>query len=451
MEIQNQQSTNKDIKKIYALVEKKKYSEAKKILISLHYADIADIIDQLHMENDELDFILHVSDDIPIKTFSELNHYTLIKIFSILEKSKLASIINQIDLSDAVNIIEQLPPEIREKTLQDCKQETAQKIKISLSHLDNSIGRAMNHNIILIQESWDVTRAVTHIKKNRKDKINFIIITDNKSKPLSYINISELLFSKKEEKVSELKKEELKVVNTHTPLDEVTYLFKQYEVNVVCIINKTGKIVGAIYEKDVIELISEQTEDYITQLGGLKNANDIFANFESTIKRRFPWLVINLFMSFSTLIIINYFSNTISKTIALAAIMPVITSLSSNAGIQVMTITIRLIATNQDNVHKSMTTIVNKELIVSFFNAIGLSIIGSLLVWISYKQINLTLIFSLSTIANLTFFSVIGCLIPITLDKLKIDPAFSSSTIINYLADFISCSSFLLLSYLILK
>jgi magnesium transporter len=443
---------NKVIENIYALVESRNYDPAKKILLSLHYADIADLLDQMFTDNDTEEFLSFVIPNIPANTLSALNYYSLIKIFPILGMKSFVNLLNQINLSDAVEIVGKFHIQQREEILSCCSEDRRSAIAQGLSYLYDTVGRVMEYNLIAVMSTWSAEHTIEHLKKNISHiphNLNSIIIVNSKYKPIKAINCYTIINANKDEIISHLPSQELKIVDTNTKLEDISYLFKQYKLDLIAVANKMGKLVGIVPAANMISIIEEKHEEYILQLSGVKDTDDAFASTMGTVKHRFPWLSINLIMSFLTAIIINYFSATIAQKVALAAVIPIVASLSSNAATQVMTVTVRAIATNQHRLANFVTRTIHKEISVAFINSLGLTTLGVVFVLASYKELKLTLAFGLAIMVNFVFFSVLGCLIPLTLHRFKIDPAVPSNAILGYLSDFISYLSFLIIAYYI--
>ena len=227
---------DKVIKNIYALVEYRNYDPAKKILLSLHYADIADLLDQMFTDINTGEFLSFVIPDIPPNTLSAVNYYSLIKIFPLLGVKNFVNMLNQINLSDTVEIVGKFPIEQREEILRCCSEDRSKAIEQSLSYLYDTVGRVMEYNLIAVMNTWSAEQAIEHLKKNISHiphNLNSIIIVNNKYKPIKAINCYTIISSNKDEIISHLPSQELKIVDTNTKLEDISYLFKQYKLDLI--------------------------------------------------------------------------------------------------------------------------------------------------------------------------------------------------------------------------
>jgi len=198
----------------------------------------------------------------------------------------------------------------------------------------------------------------------------------------------------------------------------------------------------------MIYIIEESTESDIWNLTGVRD-QDTFDTVIATAKHRFLWLFMNLLIAFMTALVINNFTETIIKIIALASIMPIVASMGGNAGTQVMTVTVRALSKKDIN-RSNIFRVILKEIAVCEFNAFWLSCIGSFLIILIYDDIKLSAIFGASVMINFFIAGMFGALIPITLDHMEVDPATASSVFLTALTDGFGFFTFLGLSYLIM-
>jgi magnesium transporter len=241
---------------------------------------------------------------------------------------------------------------------------------------------------------------------------------------------------------------DFKVAETTTELSELAFVFKQYALTIVPVTNKQGKLVGSISIDNILYIVQEQTESGFLHLSGVNNS-DISYNLLATTKSRFPWLFVNLITACLTSLIVNHFSDTISKLVILATFMPIVVSMGGNAGTQVMAVTVMALS-NREITSSSSLRVILKEIYVCSLNGLLLAIIGIIFTYIIFWQLDLSIIFAVAVLFNFAMAGLFGSAIPIFLDNLDIDPATASTVFLSALTDAIGFLTFLLLAYIFL-
>lgn len=431
------------------LIDIESLFEAKEILISLHYADLATYIENCPYKTIEQVLEL-LGNDFKAETLVSLSTGGKQNVAEILGTEKLASFIDLLDTDEAIDVMDDIADEIKDATLPLLSKEKQQQIIEGFTYPDETAGRIMEKGFIILQEGWTVGQSLDALKKRAVDNDDFYaaIVVNNKQKPLGQIWLCGLLRHPKDTRVIDIMDGDLKIADTHTKLDELSYIFKQYALTVVPVVNKMGRLVGTISINNMIYIIEQQAEDELLHLGGV-STHDMFHDLMSTVKHRFPWLFFNLIAACITSVIINQFSETIGKFVTLAAIMPIVASMGGNAGTQTMTVTVRSLHNKDLNYANSFKAIL-KELLVCGFNGIGLALIGGTVILLTFSDIYLSLVFGVAVIINFLVAGFSGAFIPIFLSKINIDPAAASGVFLTTLTDILGFSSFLGLAYFFL-
>ena len=223
--------------------------------------------------------------------------------------------------------------------------------------------------------------------------------------------------------------------------EQVGHLFENYNLNSACVVDKTNKLVGMITSDDVLTVLKEEAEEDALRLAGVGNEEITDGVFKKT-KRRFNWLLLNLFTAFLATWVISIFGATIEQMVALAFLMPIVASMGGNAGMQTLAVTIRTLATN-DLTKNNFAKTVFKEFNIGILNGVIFAIISAIIVQLWFNDITLSLIISISMVLNMIVAGLFGILVPITLKKFKIDPAIASSVFVTTITDVIGFLSFL--------
>ncbi len=439
---------DQQLEHINAFLHQRNLARASNLLLDLHYADLADFLDNLHHK--EYKNILpiiadHLSPHV-LLSLSDANKQPIIKALGVQASARL---INELGIEDSIDILETLSPHLKQQIIDALDAETRQQILEGFKHPENTAGRILEKDFISLKEHWTVGQAIDYIKRSSvKTDFNAAIITDNAFKPIGTVLLSTLLRSNRTTPVIEIMNQHFMVAHLSTEIDEIVFMFKQYALTIVPVVNKQGKLMGSISINNMLYIIEEKTENEILNLSGINNG-DIFHNLFLSAKNRFPWLFVNLITACLTSTVIRSFDATISKLVTLAIIMPMVASMGGNAGTQAMTITVRAISNREINPLNSLRFIL-KEVYTCTINGVLISIISGLVVYLLFHDMELSTVFSASILMNSSLAGLLGSTIPIMLNRLNIDPAAASGVLLTACTDIMGFFIFLGLSYLFL-
>ena len=223
--------------------------------------------------------------------------------------------------------------------------------------------------------------------------------------------------------------------------EEVGLTFENYNLVSAGVVNKDNKLIGMITADDVVTVVQEEAEEDILRLAGVGD-EEITDGVIKKTKRRFTWLLLNLFTAVIASIVIGFFQEDIEKVVALAVLMPIVASMGGNAGMQTLAVTIRAIA-KKEIYSGNFLKIVTKEFIIGVLNGVIFAIISGIIVNFWFKQMDLSILIAVAMILNMIVAGLFGILVPVSLKKFNIDPALASSVFVTTITDVIGFLSFL--------
>lgn len=430
------------------LIDDDKLDEARNMLSSLHYADLAEFIDNIPYKSYKIVLNL-LKNSIQPETLVWLNDSSKQHFIEALGIEKSARLIDGLDLEDAIEVIEYVDEETKYRLLSEFSDTRKNLIIEGFNYPENTVGRVLEKDFVALQENWSIKKAIDSIKLSKApNNLHTALVVDSKYRPVGSITLSVLLKSPEDNLLKEVMNSQLKVAEPLTPLGDIAFIFKQYALSIVPVVNRNGKLIGSISINNMIYIVEQQAERDIMQLGGV-HIRDTFYNLFYTARYRFPWLFVNLITACATSLIINHFSATIAKLITIAAMMPIVASMGGNAGTQAMTVTVRSIA-NKDINNTNVSKVIIKEVLVCGFNGLFLAVIGAALCFLITGDIRLGIVFSTAIIFNFFIAGLFGSLIPITLHHFDIDPATASGVFLTTITDALGYVSFLALAYVFL-
>ena len=408
----------------------------------MHPADTADIIEHLN-QNDRENLIKLNNFKIDPEVFVELNESIQTEIIKYLSTDSIVYILQNLESDDAIKIIENLDEQNKNEILRSLPPKDRFALLESLSYPEDSAARIMQREFTAIPSNWSVGQTIDYLRENKDlpDEFLEIFIVDNEFKPIGTVPSSKVLRASREAKMISIMNESQLSIPVDMDREEVGHLFENYNLNTGCVVDKNNKLVGMITSDDVLTVLKEEAEEDALRLAGVGD-EEITDGVLKKTKRRFSWLLLNLFTAILASIVIGFFQEDIEKVVALAVLMPIVASMGGNAGMQTLAVTIRTIATNELTKNNFSENIL-KEFLIGILNGIIFAIISAFIVQLWFQDVTLSLIISISMVLNMIVAGLFGILVPITLKKFNIDPAIASSVFVTTITDIIGFLSFL--------
>ena len=408
----------------------------------MHPADAADIIE--HLSQDDREKLIKLSNfKIDPSIFIELNEAIQTEITKYLSNESIVFILKNLDSDDAIKILENLDEKNKNDILGSLPPKDRFVLLESLSYPEDSAARIMQRQFTAIPSNWSVGQTIDYLRENRDLPEEFleIFIVDNEFKPIGTVPSSKVLRTPRDAKMISITNETQFLIPVDMDREEVGRMFENYNLNSASVVDKNNKLVGMITNDDVLTVLAEEAEEDALRLAGVGD-EEITDGILKKTKRRFTWLLLNLFTAIIASVVIGFFQEDIEKVVALAVLMPIVASMGGNAGMQTLAVTIRTIATNELT-KNNFTQNILKEFSIGILNGIIFAIISAVIVQLWFNDTTLSLIISISMILNMIVAGLFGILVPVSLKKMNIDPAIASSVFVTTITDVIGFLSFL--------
>ena len=408
----------------------------------IHPADAADIIEHLN-QNDRESLIKLNNFKVDPEVFVELNESIQSEIITYLSSESIVTILKNLESDDAIKILENVKEKDKNIILSSLPPKDRFAILESLSYPEDSAARIMQREFTAIPSNWSVGQTIDYLRENKELPEEFleIFIVDEEFKPIGTIPSSKVLRTPRDTKMLTLMSESQLLIPVDMDKEEVGNLFENYNLSSAAVVDKSDKLVGMITYDDVLTVLKEEAEEDVLRLAGVGD-EEITDGVITKTKRRFNWLLLNLFTAFLATYCISLFGATIEQMVVLAFLMPIVASMGGNAGMQTLAVTVRSLAT-KDLTKNNFSKNVLKEFNIGILNGIIFAIISSIIVQIWFSDQILSLIISISMILTMIIAGLFGILIPVTLKKFNVDPAISSSVFVTTITDVIGFVSFL--------
>jgi len=435
----NTELTREYVDELRSIIEQKNDQAALQMLQDLHPADIAEIYENLSVEEAKYLYLL-LDPEKASDVLVELEEDDREKFLAVLPPDVIATqFIHHMDSDDAADVIGDLTEEKKQEVLLHIDDvEHAGDIVDLLSYDEDSAGGLMAKELIRVNENWGVATCIREMRKQAKDvdEIYYIYVVNDENVLLGVLSLKSLLLASASTKMKELYEPEIRSVRTDTSSEEVAQIMEKYDLVVLPVTDSIGRLMGRITIDDVVDVIRDEAErDY--QL-----ASGIIADVETTdsaarlSRARLPWLIIGLLGGIVVAAVIGRFEEDIQINPEMAFFIPLIAAMAGNVGIQSSAIIVQGIASNSLGLESTFRKLI-KELLVALLNGLILSGILFLYNFFISDSLALTFTVSVSLFMVIVFAALFGTLIPLALDRMKFDPALATGPFITTMNDII--------------
>ncbi|MBT8459870.1 MAG: magnesium transporter, partial [Boseongicola sp.] len=303
----------------------------------LHPADIADLLEQVNVE-DRTSILQLAGDYIDGEILSEIDEDIRDEVVETLEPKVLAEAVRELESDDVVDILEDLGDEQQEAVLEALDVVDRIAVEQALAYPEFSAGRLMQREIVIAPEHWSVGDAIDHMRAETElpEQFYHVILVDPRHRPVAYVTLGRLMSSRREVLLADITEDSFRTFDAFEDEGDVAYAFNQYHLITAPVVDEDGRLAGVITIDDAMAVLDEEHEEDVLRLGGVGDESLSNSTFE-IVKRRFPWLGVNLVTAILASIVISIFEDVLQAVVALAVLMPIVASMGGNAGTQSMT------------------------------------------------------------------------------------------------------------------
>ena len=357
-------------------------------------------------------------------------------IIRLLDLEKVVMIFAYMSSDDIADILGILGINQRKELLIKMKESDSTEIQMLLGYGPETAGGIMTTQYIALRNNLSVKEALQKIKVigPKTEVIEILFIINESNELIGSADLRDILVATDETTLEEIMDENVLHVFPETDQEEVSLIVSKYDLKALPVVNRNKSILGIVTVDDVIDVIvEEQTED-LFMLSGVSKDEKVGSKLSSSVRRRLPWLFLNLITAFLASFTVGLFEDVIVQVVALAAAMPIVAGMGGNAGSQTLSIVIRSIALGEVDI-KEDWKVVFKEITLGLINGLATGLVTGLILFIRYDNLYLGLIILAAMIGNLMIAGFFGFIIPLILKKFKLDPAISSSIFLTTATD----------------
>ena len=422
------------VRRVLERVEAGDTEGARGLVEPLHPADVADLF-ELVDRDERRALAAALADLLDGDVFAEMNDWVREELIDALEPHEVAEIAGQLDTDDAVAIIEDMEEDDQRAVLRALDPDDRAAIEEALTFPEESAGRLMRRDFVAVPEHWTVGHVIDYLRAGEDLTTDFweIYVVDPQHRPVGTMLLSWIMRTPRSFSVADLMQREQTLVPVDMDQEEVALRFQKYALISAAVIDQSGRLVGMITVDDVVHVIQEEASEDALLLSGV-GEGDINEPVIDSYKSRVRWLIANLGTALVAATIIGLFEGTISRMVALAALMPIVAGVGGNAGTQTLAVTVRALATNQLTQSNTMRAIV-REIRVAVLNGITIAILIGIGVTLFFANPTLGLVIAAAMLTNVIIAGLAGVLVPLGLERAGADPAVASSVFVTMVTD----------------
>ncbi|WIY51458.1 magnesium transporter [Devosia sp. YIM 151766] len=408
----------------------------------LHSADTGDVLEQLEAD-ERLALVRMLGERFDFSALTEVDESIRVEIMDSLPNAAIARGVAELDNDDAVYLLEDLEKEDQDEILSALPAFERLALKRSLDFPEDSAGRRMQTDFIAIPPFWTVGQTIDYLRAEQDlpDEFYQIYVVDAAYKVLGTLPLDKFLRARRVTKIDAIMHTGQVLVRAEEDQEEAARSFERYDLVEVGVVDDNGRLVGVLTIDDIVDVIHEEADEDIKLLAGVGD-EDVSDTTIDTVRSRAPWLGINLVAAVLVSFVIGLFNATIEQMVALAVLMPIAASMGGNAGAQTMTVTVRALAMRELDGGR-LKRLIRREMVVGFVNGVIFAILLGLVTALRYSNVELGVVIGLAMVINMIVAGTFGILVPLTLDRLKADPAIASAVFVTTITDVVGFFAFL--------
>lgn len=423
--------TDELVAEIEQLIESQRNTELVSLMDDVHYADVAEIINELN--EDEATYLIKLLEsDKTSDVLTELDEDVRESILNNLSAKEIAEELDELDTDDAADIIGELPNDIVQEVISEIEDRDHAKDIVDLLRYDeNSAGGLMAKELVKVRENWDVLKCVKEMRSQAENvtRVHSIYVVDKEDKLIGRLSLKDLLTTSTRTHIADVYIPKVDSVNVNEKPEEVAKIMSKYDLEAIPVVDEIGRLVGRITIDDIVDVIREEADKDYQMAAGISQDVEADDSIWQLTRARLPWLFLGLIGGVGAAAIMGGFEEMISKHAILFFFTPLIAAMAGNVGVQSSAIIVQGLA--NDDLKGSVGSRLIKEMLLALLNGVILAAILLLFTWFWKGDFLTALAISISLVAVILVAGFIGTFIPLFLHKRGIDPAIATGPFIT--------------------
>lgn len=423
------------------------------LLQKQHPADLGQIFGELHDHERAAAFSILVERQpkLAMESVSELGPERGATLLAGRSAEEIAKLVQEIPSDDAAALVDHLPEELSNEVLELMRRRESGQVESLLDYAEQTAGRIMNPNVFAASEDLTVAEAVSALQNAiNVEMVFYLYVVDARRHLVGVTSLRRLLLVAPETPLKRIMTPDVFSVRVDTDQEEAARLVASYNLLAIPVVDEENKLAGVITVDDVIDVLKDEATEDLYRLAGVSGDERVETPAWEALKKRLPWLGVNLGTAFLAASVVAAFEYTISQATALAVFMPIVAGMGGNAATQTLTVIVRGLALGElswANARKALF----KEATIGLGNGVVLGVVAAVVAWATKGNPVLGLLLGMAMVCNMLVASTAGTLVPLGLKAMKVDPALASSVFITTFTDVVGFASFLGLATVFLR
>ena len=423
--------TDEYLARIEELIENHKNSELVSLMEEVHYADVAEIANELNI--DQATYLIKLLDsDKTSDVLTELDDDVREDVLNNLSSKEIAEELEELDTDDAADIVAELPDEIVQEVISEIEdREHARDIVELLRYDEDSAGGLMAKELVKVNENWNVLTCVKEMRAQAENvtRVHSIYVVDDDDILKGRLSLKDLLTTSTTTPIKDVYIHRVDSVNVNEDPEEVAKIMQKYDLEAIPVVDEIGRLVGRITIDDIVDVIKEEADKDYQLAAGISQVVEADDSIIELTRARLPWLFLGLIGGVGAAAIMGGFEEMISKHAILFFFTPLIAAMAGNVGVQSSAIIVQGLA--NDDLKGSTSNRLLKEMMLATLNAVALSLVLMLVTWLWKGDFPTAIAISVALIVVMVVAGIIGTFIPLFLNKRGIDPAIATGPFIT--------------------
>ncbi len=415
------------------------------LLQKQHPADLAQVFTELSDRDREAVFTLLVERNgrLAMEALSEIGAESGGPLLATRPAEEIARLAQEIESDDAAALIDHLPEDLSAAVLDLMRPKESKVVENLLEYPERTAGRIMNPNVFALIEDMTVGESITEIQSSRDvEMVFYLYVVDERRHLVGVVSLRRLLLVSPETPLKRIMTADLSSARVDMDQEEVARLVAAYNLLAIPVVDEENKLVGIITVDDVIDVIKDEATEDIYRLAGVSGDERVFTPAAESLRKRLPWLGVNLATAFLAASVVGLFTGTIDALPILAVFMPIVAGMGGNAATQTLTVIVRGIALGELTWGNSRKALM-KEAVVGIGNGLALGVVAALVAWATRGDPVLGVVLGTAMVINMFVAATAGVLVPLGLRAANVDPALASSVFITTMTEVFGFLSFL--------
>lgn len=417
------------------------------LVTSLHPADLAELVLDLP-ESERRALLSHLPTDVVGQLFEFVEDDELRDLIRGVGIQELPSVLGEVEDDVVADVIQQLEPEQQAETL--AQLDRGDEVAELLQYGGESAGGLMSRGFVALNEDISVQQAIDYLRVLRppSDRVYYLYVVDSAGHLQGTVSIRDLIVSSPRTSLGEITQRDVHAVTTTTDQEEAALTLQKYNLLAIPVVDAEGVLEGIMTADDLIDVLQEEATEDMYRMVGLDEDERVFSPVRTSVRRRLPWMLVNLVTAFVAAATVGLFDETIGKAAVLALFMPVVAGMGGNAGTQTATIAVRSIALGDLDV-ADVFRACRKEIMVAMANGLAIGLTAGLGAYAWKQNETLSIVIAAALFLNICAATMGGVLIPLGLKAVRVDPALAANIFVTTVTDVMGFVFFLGLASLV--